>query len=113
MARTGDVLGAVALLEDARATGLSEAERSLLFQLLSSKELFRDAISVATDAVNAAERPLPRSNWLVRRGLLYIETNDRDRALADLLEVQRLRANEGHLEQARAALVKVAQMKKR
>lgn len=111
MARTGEVLAAIGVLEEARAAGLSEAERSLLFQLLSSKEMFRDAISVATEALTHAQRPMARSNWLLRRGLLYVEVSDRERALLDLLEVQKLRANEGHLEQARAALLKVAQMK--
>ena len=109
--RSGDVLGAITLLEDARRDGLSEAERSLLFQLLSSKERFVEAIDVATEALGAPLKGVPRSNWLLRRGLLAIEVGRREVALADLLEVQKLKVNEGHLEQARAALLKVAQMK--
>lgn len=113
LARTGDVNGAVTLLEGARSAGLSESERTLLFSLLSSKERFREAIDVATDALAPAPKPFSRSNWLLRRALLLIEVSERERALVDLLEVQKLRANEGHLEQARAALPKVAVLKKR
>ena len=44
---------------------------------------------------------------------MLIELEDRAGALADLQSVLMLRANEGHVEQARAALLRVAALPKK
>jgi hypothetical protein len=111
LARAGDVDGAIALLREARSTrALSDGERTLFFQFLGARALLDEALEVATEAVEVGGTTLMRSNWTLRRGLLFLELAQRDDALKDLLLVQKLKANEGHLEQARAALLKVAQL---
>jgi len=56
--------------------------------------------------------PLPRSTWALRRGLLHLEQSQRAEALADLQIVMQLKASDPQLEQARKALLLVAQLPK-
>jgi hypothetical protein len=87
----------------------TEAERSLLFQLSSDAD---EKLALASTAIEGAKTPLQRSNWALRRGLLHLERLERDAALADLQLVLKLKANEGHVDQARTALLRVAQIPK-
>jgi hypothetical protein len=103
LSREGRVAEAAALLRG--ATG--DAERSLLFQLSNDAA---ERIDVATQALADARTPYARSNWALRRGLLHLDRAERDAALADLQLVLKLQANEGHVEQARVALLRVAQL---
>ena len=107
LSRDGKVDEAAALLRALPA--LDDAARSLLFQLSSDID---EQLRLAADAIEMAKGPVPRSNWLLRRGLLHLERSERAPALADLQLVLKLKANEGHVEQARAALLRVASLPK-
>lgn len=109
LSRDGDAEGAAQLLRDERERGpLPDAHLSLLFQLVTKRGVTEEALELATAALDAAKTPLQRSTWALRRGLGHVERGDRDAALADLQLVLKLKANEGHTDQARAALLKVA-----
>jgi tetratricopeptide (TPR) repeat protein len=113
LSREGDVEAAAQLLRDARAQGpLPDAHLSLLFQLVSRRGVTDEAIDIATVALDAAKASFARSTWALRRGLSHLERGTRDDALADLQLVLKLKANEGHVEQARSALLRVAQLPK-
>lgn len=114
LSRDGDVDGAAAVLREARAHGpLSDAHLSLLFQLVTKTGISDEAFDVADAALSQAKTPIARSMWAMRRGLAHLERAQRDQALADLQLVLKLKANDGHVEQARAALLRVAQLPKR
>ena len=114
LSREGDVDGAVSLLRDARATApLADPCLSLLFQLLTKTSVSDEALDVASTALSQAKTPIGKSTWAMRRGLAFLERRERDKALLDLQLVLKLKANDGHLEQARAALLRVAQLPKR
>lgn len=114
LSREGDADGAARLLRDASAGGpLPDAHLSLLFQLLTTRGTTEEALDLASTALEAAKAPLQRSTWALRRGLGHLERGARDAALADLQLVLKLKANEGHSDQARAALLKVAQLPKK
>jgi hypothetical protein len=55
-----------------------------------------------------AMRPMQRSTWHLRRGLLRLSRGDGKAALPDLQKVLSLKASEDHLNRARAALLEVA-----
>lgn len=113
LSREGQVDEAADVLREARTRGpLSDAALTLLFQLLTRRGPSDEALQVASAALEVAKSPVARSNWALRRGLLHLEREERSAALADLLLVQKLKANEGHGEQARAALLRVAALKK-
>jgi hypothetical protein len=107
LSRDGRVEEAATKLREAGAS--TEAERSLLFQLSSDGD---EKLVLAGAAIESAKTPLQRSNWALRRGLLHLERLERDAALADLQLVLKLKANDGHVEQARVALLRVAQIPK-
>jgi thioredoxin-like negative regulator of GroEL len=111
LAREGDVEGACNLLREARAAGPApDALSSLLFQLVSRRGVTDEALDVASAALAAARTPAARSTWALRRGLGHLERGQREPALADLQLVLKLRANPDHVEQAGAALLRVAQL---
>ncbi|MCC7070606.1 MAG: hypothetical protein IT383_04745 [Deltaproteobacteria bacterium] len=113
LARAGAVDAAADLLREARRNAPLPAELlSLFFQLATKRGPCEEGLELCAEALTLAARPLDRSNWLLRRALLQLELGDRANAQADLLAVLKLRANEGHLEQARAALLRVAQLPK-
>ncbi len=113
LSRDGDVAGAADVLRQAQRAGpLPDAALSLLFQLVTKTAPTDEGLAVATTALEAATTPRARSQWAVRRGLLRVERGDRAGALADLQWVMKLKANEGHVEQARAALLRVAALPK-
>ncbi|OGQ09084.1 MAG: hypothetical protein A2138_12710 [Deltaproteobacteria bacterium RBG_16_71_12] len=113
LARAGDVDAAADVLREARKNGpLAEEHLSVFFQLTTKRGPTDEALELCAEALAVASRPLARSNWALRRGLLRLELADRAGALADLQAVLRLSANEGHVEQARAALVRVAALPK-
>jgi hypothetical protein len=115
LSREGDVDGAANLLREARAAqgALNDAQASLLFQLVTKLDATDEGLEIASAALLTARSPLAKSQWAMRRGLLHIERGDREEALADLQVVMKLKANEGHVDQARAALLKVAQLAKK
>ena len=114
LSRSGDVEAAANLLREVRAGGApSDAHLSLLFQLVTKTSASDEGVDVATEALSMAKSPVSKSGWALRRGLLYIERGERSGALADLQLVLKLKANEGHVDQARAALLKVAQLPKK
>lgn len=114
LARAGEVDAAATLLRDARRNGpLPEEALSVFFQLTTKRGPSEEALELCAEALTVAARPVARSNWLLRRALLRLELADRANALADLQAVMMLRANDGHVEQARAALVRVAQLPKK
>ena len=113
LSRTGDREGAVALLLSARDNGpLDEPATSLLFTLLGDRgdDVDDHALRVALcdHALTLVARPMQRSTWHLRRGLLYVERREGARALVDLQRVLSLKASDDHLDQARAALLQVA-----
>lgn len=111
LSREGDVDGAARLLRDARAAGpLPDAALTLLFQLVTPDD---EAVALAGEGVDGARTDLARSGWALRRGLLHLARAHRDMALADLQLVMKLKAHEGHVDQARVALLRVAQLPKR
>jgi hypothetical protein len=113
LSRDGDVDGAAAMLRAARAAGdANEACLSLLFQLVSKRSVPDEAIEIAGAGLALAKTPVARSNWALRRGLAHLERSERAAALVDLQLVLKLKANDGHVEQARAALLRVAALKK-
>lgn len=113
LARAGEVDAAAELLREARMNGpLAEEQLSVFFQLTTKGGPNEEALELCADALAVVTRPIARSNWSLRRGLLRLELSDRAGAAADLLAVLKLRANEGHIEQARAALVRVAGLPK-
>lgn len=103
LSRRGDVDGAIRLLREVAAKG--EAHWSLLWQLAPDLE-------VADAGCALAKTPLAKSTWALRRGLLHLESARKAEALADLQLVLKLRVNDDHQTQARAALLQVAALKK-
>lgn len=113
LARAGDVDNAADLLREARRNGpLAEEHLSVFFQLVSKRGPTEEALELCAEALTVASRPVARSNWSLRRALMRLELSDRAGALADLQAVLELRANEGHVEQARAALLRAAALPK-
>ena len=109
--KRGDIRGALSMvqtwqennpdLEDPNVDGL----RFMLTRALGDKE---QAIEIANQRLNHEQSKLSKSTWLLRRGLLYIEKEDGQNALADMNEVLRLGTNEHHLRQARVGLLRIA-----
>lgn len=116
MSRTGDVVGAIALLRAARENGpLDEPATSLLFNLLQDApddEGHGERLALCEHGLSLAKRPVTRSSWHLRRGTLHVERRDRAAALVDLQMVLKLKASEDHTAQAQKALLAVAAMPK-
>jgi hypothetical protein len=102
LSRRGDLDAAIRVLREVAPK--SEAHWSLLWQLAPDLE-------VADAGCSLAKSPIARSTWALRRGLLHLEHNRKEPALADLQLVLKLRANDDHQTQARAALLQVAALK--
>jgi hypothetical protein len=118
LSRGGDREGAIALLLTARDNGpLDEPATSLLFTLLGDRGDDVDdhdlRLELCEHALTLVTRPMQRSTWHLRRGLLHIERREGARALADLQRVLALKACDDHLEQARALLLQVAALSPR
>jgi hypothetical protein len=114
LSRRGDVVGAIALLRVARDNGpLDEPATSLLFNLLqdvADDEDFAERLALCDHGLQLAQRPLTRSSWWLRRGMLHVAAGNRAAALADLQAVLRTKASDDHTAQAQKALLTVAQM---
>jgi hypothetical protein len=113
LSRAGDREGAIALLLAARENGpLDDPATSLLFSLLGDRGDDVDdhalKVELCERGLELATRPVQRSTWHLRRGLLWLERREASRALVDLQRVLALQASEDHLEQAREALLQVA-----
>jgi hypothetical protein len=112
LARDGDVDGAVALLRGDDAPR-DDAHRSLLFQLLSAREKYREAADVCAEALRAAANDAARSTWTLRRGLCFLDAGDKSAAAKDLQAVVKLAAVDEHVERARKGLLEAAGVVKR
>ena len=110
MSRSGDVEGAVKLLRAVPV--MNEAHLSLLFQLVTMRDVPDEALEIAGKALALAKLPIATSTWALRRGLIHLEKGHRDDALKDLQLVLKLRASEEHQVQARQALLRVAALKR-
>lgn len=109
----GDVDGALSLLRAARENApLDESALSLLFNLLQDLGVSDEVIAVCGEGLERAKRPVAKSTWHLRRGLLLIEGKNRDGAVKDLLAVLKLKASEDHTTQAQKALLAAAQLPK-
>lgn len=102
LSRRGDVEGAIRVLREVPTK--SEPHWSLLWQLAPDLE-------VADAGCALAKTPIAQSTWALRRGLLHLEHKHKKEALADLQRVLKLRANDDHQTQARAALLQVASLR--
>lgn len=107
--QSGDVDGALTLLEGAAAGGYDPDAEGLRFMLLLRRNRADEAVDVASRSLEQPLEALPRSTWLLRRGLLHLEHERPLLALDDLQEVLKLRASRDHEDQARAGLLRVAQ----
>ncbi len=108
-ARTGDVDEALSVLAEVRTQrALTLPELSVAFMLLCKKEAWQDGIAVTVEALAIVKSTLDTSNWTLRRALLALELRRRDDAMVDVLAVLKMKANEGHVLQARDALLRVA-----
>lgn len=112
----GNVAGALELLREARKNApLDESALSLLFNLthdVRPVDVDHEIIEVCTEGLALAKRPVSKSSWHLRRGLLLLEAGARDPAVKDLLAVLKLKASDDHTTQANKALLVAAQMKK-
>lgn len=107
---SGDLDGALELLEGLAAEGYNPDAEGLRFLLLLQKGRSDDALEVATGSLAQPLEALARSTWLLRRALLHLEHERHLLALDDLKDVMKLRASPDHEDQARAALLRVAQL---
>jgi hypothetical protein len=107
--QSGDVDGALLLLEGIAAEGYDAQAEGFRFLLLLQKGRSDDAVAVCTRSLEQPLEPLARSTWLLRRGLLHLEFDRPLEALEDMQEVLKLHASPDHEAQARQALVKVAE----
>ena len=106
--RAGDARGALALLLDEDGPPPEdEAELSLIFMLLKRLGELSRALDIATTCLERATSPEAQSTWHLRRGLLHIDADQRDAALADLQAVLRLGVNPHHCAQVRASLARL------
>ena len=112
---TGNVEGALGLLRAARSNGpLDESALSLLFSLLHDRRPVDDeVIVICAEGLALAVRPVAKSAWHLRRGLLLVDAEDGAGAAKDLLAVLKLRASDDHVTQANRALLAAAQLKKK
>ena len=109
----GDVEGALGLLRAARENApLDDSALSLLFNLLHDLGVSDEVIAVCGEGLERAKRPVQKSAWHLRRGLLFIEGKNRDGAVKDLMAVLKLKASEDHTAQAQKALLAAAQLPK-
>lgn len=110
---------AVAILRAARDAGpLDDAATSLLFALLgegTGQEVVDiddddhdERLELCDHALGLSPKPLLRSTWLLRRGLVHLERKDAKGAVLDLQGVLRLAASPTHEQSARAALLRAA-----
>jgi tetratricopeptide (TPR) repeat protein len=107
---SGDVEGALTLLDESQAAGDLDAEGlGLRFLLLQKVGREQDAMDTAGAALEVVDKPLQRSTWLLRRGMLALDLEEPLAALRDFQEVMRLDVSEDHTLQARAALLRLAQ----
>jgi len=113
LSKHGDRDGAIALLKSARENGpLDEPATSVLFTLLGDRgddiDDDDDRLALCEHGLTLAMRPMQRSTWHLRRGLLRLARGDGKAALPDLQTVLTLKASDDHLHRARAALLEVA-----
>lgn len=120
---TGDIDGALALLRAARENApLDQSALSLMFKLLQDRGPGDEVFDVCAAGIELAEqaraagvavsrgKPITRSTWHLRRGLLHVEGRNREEAVRDLLLVLKLKASDDHTAQAQKALLAAAQL---
>jgi len=102
LARSGDVDGALALLEERDP---DERTCSMLFMLLTAKDRHEEALRVAQLAQKGAKDALARSTWRLREGLTELQCGRTKEAQAVFTDVLRMKASEDHVQQAQASLL--------
>ncbi len=129
---TGDIDGALALLRAARENApLDQSALSLMFKLLQDRGPGDEVFDICAAGIELAEqsaassslssspslssssgrnKPITRSTWHLRRGLLHVEGRNREDAVRDLLLVLKLKASDDHTAQAQKALLAAAQL---
>lgn len=111
LSQTGDVDGALRVLEDAGEEGALSADGlGLQFMLLMRAGRSDEALDVCTVSIERFDKPLARSTWLLRRGLMYVDRERKRPALDDLQRVIMLDASDDHQRTAREALLRLAGM---
>ena len=100
--------GALALLDDADVRDLGTS--SFRFMLYMRSGRIDDALALTRDVLDTDLEKLPRSTWLLRRGLIHVQRGERGLAVEDLMAVTLLSASEDHLQQAQAALLRAAEL---
>jgi tetratricopeptide (TPR) repeat protein len=98
-----------ALTEELPEEGNEDVD-GLHYFLLRSKNRLEDAVGLATRRLSRELTDEACSLWSLRRGLLYLELENGRGAMVDLNTVLRLNANEHQTEQARQALLQVADL---
>lgn len=107
--QSGDVDGAIVLLEELATEGAPSADAlGLHFMLLMRAGRTSCALELCGVALEHLEDPLARSTWLLRRGLMYVERERKNEALDDLQQVIILDASEDHQLTARQALLRIS-----
>lgn len=105
-ARRGDVQGALDLLLGEEAPEPDENVQGFVFMLLKARGDLDEALRLADGCTAGAADDFARSVWLLRRGLLHLDRDDKMRAMVDLNHVLRLAVTPDHTEQARRALAR-------
>jgi hypothetical protein len=103
-AQSGDIDGALALLNEAPNEDMNENVFGMIYFLLMAKDRKEDAIALATRCLTHPSEDLIQSKWFLRRGMLQLNLNQKDKAQADFAEVLKLRANEDHVRQVGQAM---------
>lgn len=104
LSRTGDIEGALKLLLESGEALDDEHSESFVYLLLKSRPDLDDALTLVNKKLEAAEGEEQKSLWMLRRGLLYLDRDDKMRAMVDLNMVARKDVNPDHADQARRAL---------
>ena len=103
-AQMGHIDEALALLEEAPDDEDNENVFGMIYFLLTAKQRIDDAIILAGQRIEKAHDDLGHSKWRLRRGLLYLQKEQKAEAQADFAVVMRLRANEDHVAQVGQAM---------
>ena len=107
--RRGDLVGALAVLEQAEAEGVLDLEgQTLRFLLLRQTGDEPRAADVAARCLEHELSSLSRSTWLLRYGLVLSSLGQKSEAVRAFGEVLKLHASEDHERQARRALLDLA-----
>jgi hypothetical protein len=104
LSRTGDIEGALKLLLEHDEPLDDEHSQAFVYLMLKSRPDLDDALALVNKKIEGAQSEEQTSLWTLRRGLLYLDRDDKMRAMVDLNQVARKEVNPDHADQARRAL---------